>query len=374
VSQLNCLPQEAVHWGHDLLPAALARLPGMGFARPITFTAPPLQALHREHVAPHLAHAVGTVTDLPAHVPDVAVHAALDACIRAEAGSIVALGGGSVLDAAKAVSHQHQQRTGRHLPIAALPTTLSGSEFSHYFGITETSGAQKFKRSYAVRETVPRLVVMDPVLIRDTPRALLLTSAIKGMDHAVEGMRKVARDHPHAIMAASGVARFFSVLEKWPREPGVETREAIASGQVGMDDLLQLQIAAWQCYFAPASVIYGLSHRIGHILGGTFGLPHSATSCITLAPVIRACAGFYGDKLTGLCGDDREAGAASRLADRIGRSVSALGLPERIGAFGLDRACLKEVSRLLLANYPDEVADLGADAAVKLEALLESLW
>jgi alcohol dehydrogenase class IV len=194
------------------------------------------------------------------------------------------------------------------------------------------------------------------------------------MDHAVEGMRKVERDHPHAIMAASGVARFFSVLEKWPRETEMETRAAVASGQVSMDDLLQLQLAAWQCYFAPASVIYGLSHRIGHILGGTFGLPHSATSCITLAPVIRACAGFYGAKLTGLCGDDREVGAASRLADRIANTVSALGLPERIGAFGLDRASLAEVSRLLRANYPDEVADLGQDAVVKLDSLLESLW
>jgi hypothetical protein len=42
--------------------------------------------------------------------------------------------------------------------LAALPTTLSGSEFSHYFGITETGGPQTFKRSYAVHETVPRTV------------------------------------------------------------------------------------------------------------------------------------------------------------------------------------------------------------------------
>ena len=79
-----------------------------------------------------------------------------------------------------------------------------------------------------------------------------------------------------------------------------ETRQALEAGLVSGDDLLQLQLGAWQCYFSPASVIYGLSHRIGHILGGSFGLPHSVTSCITLAPVIPACAAFYGDKLEAL--------------------------------------------------------------------------
>jgi alcohol dehydrogenase class IV len=140
------------------------------------------------------------------------------------------------------------------------------------------------------------------------------------------------------------------------------------------DDLLQLQLAAWQCYFSPASVIYGLSHRIGHILGGTFGLPHSVTSCITLAPVIRACAEVYGDKLEVFSEGHGGAGAAARLASRISDVVTLLGLPDRITAFDLDKAQLANVAALLKANYGPEVADLGADAGVKLEALLESLW
>jgi maleylacetate reductase len=370
MNHLNCLPQEAVFWGPHILQSTVARLAEHGIQRPITFTVAPLAQLHRDCVQPNLQQDAGTFTNLPAHVPDVAVQEGLEACLSAQAGSIVALGGGSVLDAAKAVSHLHHDKTGRYLPIAALPTTLSGSEFSHYFGITETDGPEKFKRSYAVRETVPRVVVIDPVLVSGTPRALLLSSAIKGMDHAVEGMRKVGREHPHAVMAASGLARFLRVLEKWP--PALETRAALAQGLVDADDLLQLQLAAWQCYFSPASVVYGLSHRIGHILGGTFGLPHSATSCITLAPVIRACADFYGDKLE-VFGTGGGA-AAGALADRIAATVRSLGLPERIGHFDLDRARLPEVARLLKKNYPHEVADLGNNASVKLDALLDSLW
>lgn len=376
MNHLNCLPQEGIYWGQHILQGVVARLGDHGIHRPITFTVTPLEGLYRSCVQPNLKEQAGSFTELPAHVPDVAVQEGLDACLQAGAGSIVALGGGSVLDAAKAVSHLHHEKTGRYLPIAALPTTLSGSEFSHYFGITETDGPQKFKRSYAVRETVPKVVVIDPALVSDTPRALLLASAVKGMDHAVEGMRKVTKEHPHAIMAASGLARFLRILQKWPQTG--ETRAALEQGLVTADDLLQLQLAAWQCYFSPASVIYGLSHRIGHILGGTFGLPHSVTSCITLAPVIRACADFYGDKLGVFAatpsGASQNAEVAAHLADQISQVVKSLGLPNRISAFDLDPAKLPEVARLLKKNYPNEVADLGDNASVKLDELLQSLW
>ncbi|OWJ69250.1 iron-containing alcohol dehydrogenase [Inquilinus limosus] len=372
MNRLTCLPQEAVVWGGDVLAGTLARLGEHGFERPIVFTVGALEEMERRLVRPHLQGSVGSLSAFEAHAPDTSIRRGLQACIDAGAGSIVAYGGGSVLDAAKAVSHLHHQRTGRFLPIAALPTTLSGSEFSHYFGITETSGPQRFKRSYAVRETVPRVVVLDPVLLTGTPRSLLLSSTIKGIDHAVEGMRRVAADHPHAIMAARGVQRFFAILERWPET--LEVREALESGAVTMGDLLGLQLSAWHCYFFPASVIYGLSHRIGHVLGGTFGLPHSLTSCITLAPVIRACARLYGDRL-GLFAPGASTGEApALLADRIARLVATLGLPDRIGLFNLDRARLPEVATLLKQSYPNEVGDLGTNAESRLDRLLEELW
>jgi alcohol dehydrogenase class IV len=371
VAQLLNLPYDVVLWGEGTLAAEIPTLPQRGVERPIVFSVDFLDAMRREHIHPYLKDSVGTFVDLPPHVLDTAVAAGLDAVRTSGAKSIVAHGGGSVLDAAKAVSHLHQQQTGEFLPIAALPTTLSGSEFSHYFGITETDGPQRFKRSYAVRETTPKVVILDPLLLKDTPRQLLLSSAIKGIDHAVEGMRMVSVEHPHAIMAASGVQRFLSVLSRWPAD--IEANEALRQGLVAPADLLSMQLAAWHCYFAPASVIYGLSHRIGHILGGTFGLPHSVTSCITLAPVIRACADFYGPKLTNFV-EGPVATAGERLAQQIEDAVIAAGLPRRIGDFGLDRNTLPEISGLLKNAYPVEVADLGSDADVKLDRLLESLW
>ncbi|MGO4355196.1 iron-containing alcohol dehydrogenase [Rhizobium sp. RAF36] len=372
MQKLEFLPQERVIWGRGVIADALSNLGMHGIERPIVFTVEPLAELAKALVAPHLSDSVGTFLDFPPHVPDTAVERAIEACVASGAGAIVALGGGSVLDAAKAASHFHEVRTGRYLPIVALPTTLSGSEFSHYFGVTETNHDVKFKRSYAVRETAPKTVVIDPELIRGTPRTLLLSSAIKGIDHAVEGMRLVDQDHPHAVLAAAGVRRFLEVLRRWPGQG--ETSDAIADGAVDLDDLLQLQLAAWQSYFFPASVIYGLSHRIGHILGGTYGAPHSVTSCVTLAPVIRACSGFYGDKLRIFNGAPSGGEAARRLASDIQEVVVRLGLPSRLRDLDIDHAELSSVSRLLVDNYPREVADLGDGADQKLSALLEGLW
>lgn len=372
MQQLDFLPSEKVIWGRDVLAGAMASLKHYGIDRPILFTVEPLAELASVLAKELGAEKVGDYLDFPPHVPEEAVNRALQACETAGAKSIIALGGGSVLDAAKAVSHFHQQRHGRELPIVALPTTLSGSEFSHYFGVTETAGGARFKRSYAVRVTSPRIVVLDPELIRRTPRALLLSSAIKGVDHAVEGMRLVDVDHPHALLAASGVSRFLAVLERWPAE--IEIQQALQTGSVSLDDLLQLQLAAWQCYFFPASVIYGLSHRIGHILGGTFGVPHSVTSCITLAPVIAACAPFYGDKLMVFNDAGSGGAAAAALSANIAKTVGVLGLPSTLREVSFNRSHLSQVAELLVENYPREVDDLGENSRGKLTTLLESLW
>ncbi|CAM2143607.1 Iron-containing alcohol dehydrogenase [Pararobbsia alpina] len=378
MQRLTWLPHGEIEWGHDILETATAELEHRGIERPLVLTVERLLPFYDQHIAPHLRDGAGVFSALPAHAPDTSIQQGLTEVERLGARSIVALGGGSVIDAAKAVSHLHHERTGRYLPIAAFPTTLSGSEFSHYFGITETTSPARFKRSYAVRDTVPKTVVLDPRLLLNTPRELLLSSAIKGIDHAVEGMRRVDVSHPHAVLASEGVERFFSVLNRWPH--GLETIDAVRQGHVSHDDLLQLQLAAWHCYFFPASVVYGLSHRIGHILGGTFGVPHSVTSCITLAPVVSACAQRYGDKLRifmplGADGElSARSTAAGLLSSRIASTVGRLGLPYRLRDVGFVATDFPRVAALLEQNYPDEVDDLDPRYRGALSTFLESLW
>lgn len=152
MSELRFLPQESVIWGHGVLQDTVTRLADYEIYRPIAFTSPSTNALYERFIGPGLSQAAAPVSGPAAPCPR---------CRSAKcAGSSPASGcpvnhcpwRGSVLDAAKAVSHLHHRRTGRFLPIAAFPTTLSGSEFSHYFGVTETDGSRKFKRSYAVEK------------------------------------------------------------------------------------------------------------------------------------------------------------------------------------------------------------------------------
>jgi len=77
MNQLNCLPQNAVVWGHDALTSAASVLDIYGIARAMTFTVEPLRKLHEMQLAPHVAQGVGCFTDLPPHVPDTSVRAAL---------------------------------------------------------------------------------------------------------------------------------------------------------------------------------------------------------------------------------------------------------------------------------------------------------
>jgi hypothetical protein len=107
----------------------------------------------------------------------------------------------------------------------------------------------------------------------------------------------------------------------------------------------------------------------GCVLGGTFGFPHSMTSCITLAPVIRSCASRYGEKLRIF-----DAQGELVLADRIEALVSNLALPTRLRSFEIGLSTLAEIAALLRENYPNEVEDLGEGADRKLDDLLRSIW
>jgi alcohol dehydrogenase class IV len=114
MSELNSLPQELVVWGKSILSETVASLGDRGFDRPIILTVPPLATMNGEYVQAKLKNRVGVFTDLLAHAPDVGICSGLKAYVEAGAHSIVAHGGGSVLDAARAVSYLPHQQTGRY--------------------------------------------------------------------------------------------------------------------------------------------------------------------------------------------------------------------------------------------------------------------
>ncbi|WP_273887699.1 iron-containing alcohol dehydrogenase [Rubrobacter naiadicus] len=275
----------------------------------------------------------GTFAGMGEHTPGSAVERAVERVRGADL--LVAFGGGSVVDGVKAVA----ARVGYPRQIA-VPTTLSGAEWAHLVGVTDEAAGRK--AGFADERAVPPVVILDPELTLATPERLWLSTGIRALDHAVEGIL-YGGEHPVTdVTGAEGVRRLVRLLPRSKREPGdVEVRG-------------ELQIASWLAYFAPLNTPMGISHVLGRRLGASYGIPHGITSCITLAPSLEVMRESFAPQrwelLSGaLDGDPPE---------RVAALVRELGLPHRLRDFGVPEEDLEKVA-----------SEFGERAARALEIL-----
>ena len=197
------------------------------------------------------------------HVPIARVRAAVAEADRVQADALIAIGGGSAIGLAKAVALE------RALPVVAVPTTYSGSEMTSIWGVTDG----EVKRTGRSPAAAPRLVIYDPDLTLRLPADVSAASGMNAIAHAVEATY-AAGAGPIAVSAAEEALRLLSralpVIVDRPDDPDARAlalRGAHAAG-------VALELAAM-----------GLHHKICHVLGGTFGLPHAPTHAALLPHV-----------------------------------------------------------------------------------------
>jgi homogentisate 1,2-dioxygenase len=255
---------------------------------------------------------VGLLAIAEPHVPAALARHGGDEARRLDADWIVAVGGGSAVGLAKAVALEQEIR------VAAVPTTYAGSEMTDIYGITE-GDRKRTGRDPRVR---PRLVVYDVTLTLDLPVAISCTSGFNAMAHAVEALYAPGVD-PLVEMAAEEairlLARHLPAIVEAPRDAGARSA------------LLYAAHLAGTCL---GSASMGLHHKLCHVLGGSFGLPHAATHTALLPHVIhwqhQAEAAAIGRvaRALGRSGADEAAGALYDLIGRVGgpTSLRALGL------------------------------------------------
>ncbi|KAK3303876.1 putative Maleylacetate reductase [Chaetomium strumarium] len=237
-------------------------------------------------------HHAGTFAGIRQHGEAVGVDQAFAAVVSAHPAidTILSVGGGSAIDAAKVVSFRiSQQRGGVFLTHLAIPTTLSAAECTPGGGFTRPDGT---KEGFMAAGMGVSAIFYDPAFARYTPRRLLLGSGMRAVDHAVESVY-----HPNAslvpwkAMACWALGVLFQYL---PQVADHFDNDPQQHGG-GMDDdaLTMLMLASFASSgfrgtnFAGGM---GLSHSLGHALGSPYGIPHGETSCLTLAPVIRLLA------------------------------------------------------------------------------------
>ena len=241
----------------------------------------------------------GVCASIGAHTPRVDVVAAANEARGVSADLLLTLGGGSVTDAAKMVgiclgngisdpaeldayrvsvaADGTSVRPSYKAPSVALvtiPTTLSAGEFSAIAGCTDT--LRRVKEVYAHPGAIPRTVILDPAVTVNTPEWLWLSTGIRAVDHAVEGLCSINAKPLSDATSFHALRLLGSGLRAVKRDPA------------NLPARLDCQLGAWMSIIGSSEGVHkGASHGIGHVLGGTAGVPHGYTSCVMLPHVMR---------------------------------------------------------------------------------------
>lgn len=329
----------------------------------------------------------GLVQDIRAHTPRADVMRTLDAARAADADLLVSLGGGSIIDACKVVQlaldqgieterqliEYAQQGDGTRgakygdlslfteapsIRQIAIPTTLSGAEFSNNAGVLNTEVAAK--EGYRASNLCPRSVIYDPALSLHTPEWLWLSTAIRSLDHAIEGY---CSSDSHAYLDGHFLHAMRLFASSLP-----QTRSD--SSDVAARSLNQQ--AVWLACCGLGTVSHGASHGIGYILGSLCGVPHGHTSCVMLPAVLAWNASEQPDKQEAIAA--ALGGRAESASAAVAALVKNLGLPASLQEVGVARSQLAEIAERacrhpVVRNNPRRIA--GADDVLEI---LELAW
>ncbi|WP_089106999.1 maleylacetate reductase [Streptomyces hyaluromycini] len=248
---------------------------------------------------------------------DVVMHVPVEVALRARAAAaerdvdaLVSVGGGSTTGLAKAVA----LTTG--LPIVAVPTTYAGSEATAVWGLTEDS----VKTTGTDPKVLPRAVVYDASLTLSLPVGLSVASGLNALAHCVDSMWAPRTDPIDQALAAEGVRALRTGLPLVVKDPQA------------LDGREQTLYGAYLAAVAFASAGSGLHHKICHVLGGMFNLPHAQTHAVVLPHVLAFNAPFAPDaeqRLAAAFGSPTAVEGLATLRDRLGapRSLRDLGMP-----------------------------------------------
>ncbi len=276
----------------------------------------------------------GVFAGVRPHSPIETVEQALAVATSVQADAVVSLGGGSCVDTAKGVVHLHRERTQQLLPHVAIPTTLSGAEFSGGAGITHGS-IKKIYRSELYCESV----LLDPEVAITTPLALFLPSGFNAIAHCIEGLSSVGGNGLGDALMLHAIRLLAASLIEVKRDP--TNRAARGRAQVGA------ALAALGCWEVPV----GLEHALAHVVGGKYKVPHAIAHALLIAPVMRfnhdvvvaaqvAIAEALGVKDTGLPPHTM----ALRGITRLEELLRELEVPTGLRSFGVEEAGLNDLA------------------------------
>lgn len=297
----------------------------------------------RRHLAaaPGLRAAAAALHELPAADPATAVPESAAALLDiARSPTLVALGGGRVIDTAKAVAAVTGAR------VAAIPTTMSGAEMT---GIHRLPAGAEDRVRAMVR---PSLVIADPATMTSAPEPELRASSMNALGHGADSLHTPFANPVSRMTALRGAELIAAALDQ---PPGDRDHAALALGSV-------------LCGYAIDSAMFGLHHVVCQTLVRVCGGVHAAVNAAILPRAMAFLA-------------PRAADGLRPLAEALGVEPEALeprllelgGEPPGLGAQGLDRGALPRAVEGMLMR-PELAFSPEPPTRSDLEALIVAAW
>lgn len=302
-------------------PGAVAKLADLGAKRVFLVTDP---YFHKNGTAQKIADGTGAgQTEIFHDVkPDPTVDLAAEGAARLKAFDpdvVIALGGGSAMDCAKAMKWFGKRET----RLVAIPTTSgSGSEVTDFAILTH----ENIKHPLIDPGLRPDVAILDSDLLGELPPALIADAGFDVISHAVESY------------AATGAGVFTDALA---RDSFRRVFENLGASYRGRREVrLEIHQAATMAGVAFTQAGLGLCHAMAHALGGVFHIPHGRLNAILLPAVIRCNAPAAGKKYAELAravgiGSTADSVAARSLCNGLIRLRKELALPETLAQAGV---------------------------------------
>lgn len=288
---------------------------------------------------------------------------------------IVAIGGGSCLDAAKGVAilsgnggaildYVGVDRVTQPIPpLVMVPSTSgTGADVSQFAVVTDTD--HRTKLTIISRTLVPEVTVIDPQLLTTMPDWLNAATGLDALTHAVEAF--VSRAHNRltdqlALHAVSVLTRSLPVTAFHPKE--LDARVGMAQG-------------ALEAGMAFSNAILGATHAMSHQVGGLLDVPHGVVNAVLLPHVIRfnaeACPDRYA-QLAAAAGIATEGVAAVDqallLAELVRTLADSVGVPTGLSVLGMSERVIPQLARTAL-----EDACLGTNPRAISQSDIEFLF
>ncbi len=269
----------------------------------------------------------------------------------ADCEAIVAVGGGSAIDTAKALmvgtasggfdelitllTAGQPFTPARVRALIAVPTTAgTGSEVTPWATLWDRAAGRK--HSLHLHETWPEAAIVDPDLMLTLPRAVTLQSALDALSHALESVWNVNANPVSDIFAVAAAREVMATLPDLLDQPG--------SGPLRQ----RMAVAALQAGLAFSNTKTALAHSISYEMTLRFGLPHGIACSFTLPMVLQRAVGADAgrDAVLARIFDGDLAGAPARLEAFLRR----VGVATDFAHYGVDANDAQQMIAKIIAN------------------------